>query len=113
MRTPAPAKMLRVHVSERDRYEGKPLYEAIVRACREMEIAGATVLRGLEGYGETGEMHQRHVGSGNEPIVIVLVDTEERIRACMPRLEQMMSTGLMALSDVEMIRVREPGPPAA
>ena len=54
------ARLLRIHISESDRYEGKPLYEAIVQKCRELNIAGATVFRGLEGYGETAEMHRAH-----------------------------------------------------
>ena len=105
-----PAKILRLHFSERERYQGRPLYEAIVQKCRDMNIAGATVLRGLEGYGETGELHRHHMVSSDEPIVVVIVDTEERLNTCVPVFEQMMNTGVIAISDVEMIRVqRETG----
>jgi PII-like signaling protein len=106
MRERTPAKILRLHFSERDRYQGKPLHEAIVRKCRDMNVAGATVFRGLEGYGETGEMHERHVAASDQPIVVVIVDNEEKLKTCVPVFEQMMTTGVMAISDVEMIRVR-------
>jgi hypothetical protein len=56
-----PARLMRIHISESDRFGDRPLYEAIVARCREMNIAGATVLRGLEGYGETAEMHKSHL----------------------------------------------------
>jgi len=105
MRVQTPAKILRLHISERERYQGKALYEAIVQKCRDLNIAGATVLRGLEGYGETGELHRHHVMSSDEPIVVVIVDSEEKLNTCIPVFEQMMNTGMMAVSDVEMIRV--------
>ena len=60
MRTVKKAKLLRLHFGESDRYKGKPLYEAIVNRCKELKIAGATVIRGLEGYGETAEIHRHH-----------------------------------------------------
>ena len=66
MQPGSPAHLLRIHISERDRYQGKPLYEAIVARCRELKIAGATVFRGLEGYGESAEMYR--------PIVIAVSD---------------------------------------
>ena len=102
-----PAKILRLHFSEQDRWEGKPLYEAIVQKCRDMNVCGATVFRGLEGYGETGEMHEHHFAASDQPIIVVIVDSEERLRTCIPVFEQMMSTGVLAMSDVEMIRVRK------
>ena len=102
-----PAKLLRIHVSEEDRFQGKPLYEAIVNKCREMKIAGATVFRGLEGYGESAEMHKSHLARHDRPIIIVIVDTPERLKRLLPALEEMMNTGLMALSDVTVIRVQK------
>lgn len=111
MRAQTHAKILRLHFSARDRYDGKPLYDAILRKCREINLAGATVLRGLEGYGETGELHRRHIAATNEPVIVVIVDSEEKLRAAIPIFEQMMDNGAMALSDVEMIRVwREASP---
>jgi len=99
-----PGKILRVHVSEHDQYQGKPLYEAIVQKCRELRIAGATVFKGLEGYGETAEIHRPHLMSHDQPILITIVDSEARIRQLIPILDEMLDTGLMATSDVEMIR---------
>ena len=94
------AEILRIHISETDRLQGKPLYEAIVAQCRELQIAGATVFRGLEGYGENAEMHKR-------PIVITIVDVAENIRRLIPVVAGMIDTGLMATSTVQMIRVRK------
>lgn len=106
---PQPAKILRIHVSESDRYQGKPLYEAIVAKCRELKIAGATVFRGLEGFGESAEMHRAHLVRHDLPIVIAIVDTAENIDRLIPAVEAMLDTGVLAVSDVEMIRVTKPG----
>jgi len=106
MQARTPAKILRIHCSERDRCQGKPLYEAIVQKCMELRLSGATVFRGLEGYGETGEMHQRHLAGGDPPIIVVIVDLEEKLRAAIPVFEEMMTTGVLAMSDVEITRVR-------
>jgi len=102
-----PAKLLRIHISESDRYQGKPLYEAIVAKCRELKIAGATVFRGLEGYGETAEMHRAHLVRRDQPIVITIVDSGENLAALIPVVESMMDTGLMAVSDVQAVRVQK------
>jgi PII-like signaling protein len=99
-------KILRVHVSERDQYNGKPLYEAIVQKCREMKIAGATVFKGVEGYGESAEIHRAHLIGNDQPILITIVDSESQLRQLIPVLDEMLDTGLMAMSDVEMIRVQ-------
>lgn len=100
------AKILRVHVSEHDRFEGKPLYEAVVQKCREMKIAGATVFKGLEGYGGTAEIHRPHLMGSDQPILITIVDSESQLRQLIPVLDQMLDTGLMTMSDVEVIRVQ-------
>ena len=105
-----PAKLLRIHVAESDRYGGKPLYEAIVNKCREMKIAGATVFRGLEGYGETAEMHKYHLTRHDQPILISIIDTAENLARLVPVVEEMMDTGLMAISDVRTIRVQKRAP---
>jgi PII-like signaling protein len=107
MRTVSRAKLLRLHFSGTDRYQGKPLYEAIVNRCRELGIAGATVLRGLEGYGETAEVHRHHLLKGGEPVVVTIVDTAENLARLIPLVEEMMDTGMMATSDVEWIRVQK------
>ena len=105
MRQVRTAKILRIHISESDRYQGKPLYEAIVAKCRELKIAGATVFLGLEGYGETAEMHKAHLVHSDRPIVITIVDTAENIERLVPVIAEMMDTGLMAISDVEVKRI--------
>ena len=105
MRREYPARLLRIHLSEGDRIQGKPLYEAIVAKCRELKIAGATVLRGLEGYGESAEMHRSHVARHDQPIVISIVDTAENLARLVPIVEDLMDTGLIAVSDVQVIRV--------
>jgi hypothetical protein len=97
-------KILRVHVSEHDQYEGKPLYEAIVQKCRDLQIAGATVFKGLEGYGETAEIHRAHMIGHDQPILITIVDSEAQMLKLIPVLDEMLDTGLMAISDVQMIR---------
>jgi len=105
-----PGRILRIHVSESDRYQGKPLFEAIVAKARELKIAGATVFRGLEGYGETAEMHRAHLIRHDQPIVVTIVDTAENLARLIPAVEEMLDTGLLATSEVEMIRV-EKNPP--
>jgi PII-like signaling protein len=102
-----PAKLLRIHISESDRHSGKPLYEAIVDKCRAMKIAGATVFRGLEGYGETAELHRHHLTRQDQPIVITIVDSPENLALLAPVVEDMMDTGLLAVSEVEVIRVQK------
>jgi uncharacterized protein len=102
-----PAKLLRIHISESDRYQGKPLVEAIVARCRELRIAGATVFEGLEGYGESSELHRAHLVRHDRPMVIAIVDTPENLERLIPAVEEMMDTGVLATSDVEMIRVQK------
>jgi uncharacterized protein len=92
-----PARLLRLHFSSHDQHRGRPLYEAVVDRCRELHIAGATVFRGLEGYGETARL-DRH------PIVVTIVDSAENIEGLILELEAMMDTGVMAVSHVECIR---------
>jgi PII-like signaling protein len=104
MRTVKPAKLLRLHLGESDRYNGEPLYEAIVTRCKELGIAGATVFRGLEGFGETAEIHRHHLMKKDQPIVVTIVDTEENLSRLIPEVEAMMDTGMIAISDVEYLR---------
>ena len=107
MRTLSPAKLLRLHFSESDRFNGKPLHEAIVEKCRALKIAGATVFRGLEGYGETAEIHRAHWIGRDQPIVVTIVDTAENVARLLPVVEDMMDKGLIASSDVDCIRVQK------
>ena len=99
MRPAQPAKVLRIHVSESDRANDAPLYEAIVAKCRELKIAGASVFVGLEGYG------QAHLVSRNRPLLITVVDTPENIDRLIPVVAEMMDTGLMSVSAAQMTRV--------
>jgi uncharacterized protein len=101
------AKLLRLHFTERDRYRGKPLFEAIVEKCQELKIAGATVIRGLEGYGDGAEIHRSHILTHDLPIVIQIVDSEENIQRLLPFVEEMMDKGLIAMSDVTIARIQK------
>src|SRR5262245_43444579 len=104
MQARGPAKLLRIHLSEQDKYSGKPLYEAIIEKCLELSIAGATVFRGVEGYGDSAEIHRHHLWVHDQPIIITIIDSEDKIRSLLPALEEMMDTGLIAISDVEVMR---------
>ena len=108
MRTTKKAKLLRLHFGEADQYQGKPLYEAIVKRCTELRMAGATVLRGLEGYGETAEIHRHHLVRKDQPIVVTIVDTAENLGRLIPEVEEMMDTGMIATSDVDYMRIEKP-----
>jgi uncharacterized protein len=105
MGQPQAGEILRIHISESDRYEGRPLYEAIVALCREMKMAGATVFLGVEGYGETADLHRAHLLHSERPLVIAIVDSAENIRRLAAAVEPMMHTGVLATSRVQMIRV--------
>src|SRR5580693_7832298 len=107
MQSYQPAKLLRLHFTERDRHGGRPLYEAIIEKCRELKIAGATVFRGLEGYGDTAEIHRSHILTHDLPIVVQIVDTAENIQGLLPVVEDMMDKGLIAISDVNTVRIRK------
>ena len=107
MRTTSRARLLRLHFSEGDEFRGQPLYQAIVQRARELGIAGATVFRGLEGFGETAEMHRHHVMRHDQPIVVTIVDTAENLDRLIVEVEAMMTTGMMAMSDVEAIRIEK------
>jgi uncharacterized protein len=90
MRTVEKAKLLRLHFGENDRYKGKPLYDAIVNRCEELKNARATVFRGLEGYGETAEIHRRHITRKDQQIVVTIVDTPENLARLIPEVEEIM-----------------------
>src|ERR1700689_381921 len=107
MRTVKKAKLLRLHFGESDQYNGKPLYEAIVHRCKELGIAGATVFRGLEGFGESAEIHRHHLIRKDQPIVVTIVDTAENLARLIPEVEEMMDTGLIATSDVDYVRIEK------
>ena len=98
--------MLRIHFGENDKWQGQPLYRAIVEKCRELDIAGATVLRGVEGYGASTLIHRSHLlsFSSDAPIMVTVVDTDENIQRLLPALDEMVSEGLVAISEVEVLK---------
>src|SRR6266542_2001538 len=98
------AKMLRIYIGQDDQWEGKPLYESIVMKLRQMDVAGATVYKGVMGYGAQQRMHKSgFLGLSRDlPIMVTVVDKEEKIRAVLPLLDEMVSEGLLVLSDVEV-----------
>jgi PII-like signaling protein len=100
------AKLLRLHFTELDRYESQPLYEAIVEKCKELKIAGATVFRGLEGYGETAEIHRPRLLSHDLPVVVQIVDSESNIQRLLTVVENMLEHGMIAISDVSIRRIQ-------
>ena len=106
MREAFQARMLRVHFGESDKWQGKPLHEAIVAKCQELDIAGAIVYRGIEGYGSSTRI--RHASawpfSKDAPIMVSIIDTDERINALTARLDQMVQEGVIATSQVDVIR---------
>ena len=101
------AKMMRLYLGEADRWRDEPLYEAVVKRLRMMDIAGATVYRGILGYGIKGHTHKQgflHL-SHDLPMMITVVDTEEKVRQATEAIEEMMQDALIVLSDVEIIRL--------
>jgi PII-like signaling protein len=106
MHLPHDAALLRVFIGESDRFEGRPLYEAIVLKAREISMAGATVLRGPLSFGRSSRMHSAKVLrlSDNLPIVIEIVDSQEQIDKFLPVLDSMIGSGLVTLEKVQVIR---------
>jgi uncharacterized protein len=104
-------KLLRIFVGESDRYEGKPLYRAIVERVRAEGLAGATVVRGIEGFGADSRVHTSRILRLSEdlPIVIEIVDTPERIDAILPALDEMVGEGMVTVERVQIIAYRSSG----
>ena len=100
------ARMVRIYFGESDRWQGKPLHEAIVAKCQELGIAGAIVYRGMEGYGASARIH--HAGywkfSRDAPMMLSVIDTEEQVAKLIPHLDAMVDEGLIAISSVDVIR---------
>lgn len=101
------AKLMRIYLGEADRWKGEPLYDAIVKQLRMMDIAGATVYRGILGYGAKGHTHKQsffHV-SKDLPIMISVIESEEKLNQAAEAVEQMLEDGLIVISDVEIVRL--------
>ena len=108
MKLPYESELLRVFISESDRFEGHPLSEVIVLKAREMGMAGATVLHGTMGFGAHSRVHTAKILRLSEdlPVVVELVDKPERIQAFLPVLDEMISEGLVTLEKVKVIAYR-------
>lgn len=125
MEIPEESVLLRIFIGESARWHHQPLYEAIVMKAREEHLAGATVLRATMGYGKSSRLHTTKILrlSVDLPLVIEIVDSEEKINAFLPTLEQMMGSGLVTLEKARVLHYRSgvttppfktpPGPPAA
>jgi PII-like signaling protein len=114
MLTRGPAKKLVIYTNVKQRYHGEPVYEAVVRFLRSHGRAGATVTRAIAGYGQSGKVHEAHLFSLTEdvPMRIEAVDSAEKIGALLPWLYEMVDEGLIALSDVEIIKYTHSRAPA-
>src|SRR2546422_805910 len=108
MHLPQDATLLRIFIGETDRWEHQPLYEAIVMKARESHLAGATVLRGLMGFGKSSRVHTAKILrlSMDLPLIVEIVDTEDKLNAFLPVLDDMMKGGLVTLEKVRVIDYR-------
>ena len=106
MQIPKQALLLRIFIGEDDKFKGSPLYEAIVTKAREMHLAGATVLRGPMGFGASSRLHTTKILRLSEdlPLVIEIVDSEDKIDGFLPVLDGMMSSGLITLEKVQVLQ---------
>ena len=108
MKLPSEGKLLRIFIGDSDRYEGRPLYEWLVLKAKEQGLAGATVLRGLMGFGANSRVHTAKILRLSEdlPIIIEIVDTEEKIRAFLSEIDGVIKEGLATLekADVQIYR---------
>ncbi len=108
MKIPAEGKLLRIFIGEQDKWEGEPLYQAIVYLARKEGMAGATALKGFMGFGAKSRMHTAKLLRLSEdlPIIIEIVDSEEKINAFLPHLDRMVREGLITLEKANVIIYR-------
>jgi len=106
------ARLMRIYMGESDKWEGEPLFEAIVKRLRYMDIAGVTVYRGILGYGVKGYTHKsgRIPFSHDLPVMISVVDSAERLIQALNEIESMMQDGIIVLSDVDVVRLVHSSP---
>ena len=111
-RIEGPALLVRIYLGEATHHDGKPLYQVIVAFLRDRDIAGATVFRGIEGFGANAHLHTTRLLRLSEdlPILIEVVDEEARLRAILPELDAMVGDGLITLEAVEVVAYRGTGP---
>ncbi|MFL6112498.1 MAG: DUF190 domain-containing protein, partial [Catenulispora sp.] len=117
MKLSGPARRLTIFIGESDQYRHGPLYHEIVRRAKEAELAGASVFRGIEGYGASSRIHTTRILSLSEdlPLAVIIVDTAAKIDAFLPQLDELIGEGLVIIDDVEVIKyvgrgVQDPGP---
>ena len=108
MNLPEEGMLLRIFIGESDRYEGKALYEYIVLKARELNIAGATVTRGIMGFGASSRIHSAKLLRLSEdlPVIIELVDTEENLNKLLPFLDKTVTEGLITIEKVRVLKYR-------
>ena len=108
MKIPENGQLLRIFIGESDQWHGRPLYEALVLRAREMGLAGATMLRGLMGYGANSRIHTAKLLRLSEdlPVVVEIVDSEEKINAFLPVIDEMVQEGLVTLETIKVIQYR-------
>jgi PII-like signaling protein len=108
MKLPEEGLLLRVFIGEADRYEGRPLYEQIVRRARELNLAGATVLRGIMGFGAASHIYSAKILRLSEdlPVVVEIVDTAEKIELLLPFLDETVKEGLVTMEKVRILKYR-------
>ena len=108
MQLPEEAELLRIFIGESDRHEGRPLYEAIVLEARRRGMAGATVLRGIMGFGADSRMHTAKILRLSEdlPIIVEIVDKPDRIEGFLPAVDSMMQEGLVTLERARVMMYR-------
>jgi hypothetical protein len=106
MPIPREAMLLRIYLGEDDKFQHQPLYEAIVLKARERQLAGATVLRGPMGFGRSSHLHTAKILrlAENLPVVVEIVDSEEKIRGFLPALEGLVGSGLVTLEKIEALQ---------
>ena len=106
MKLEGDAQLLRIFIGESDKWHGKPVYEAIVMKARELHMAGATVLRGPMGFGAHSRLHTVKILRLSEdlPVVIEIVDSEEKIKSLLPHIDEMVNEGLVTLEKVHVIK---------
>lgn len=111
MKIPENGKLLRIFIGEQDKWEGRPLFEAIVHLAKMENMAGATVLKGFMGFGAKSRIHTAKILRLSEdlPMVIEIVDSEEKINTFLPLLEKMVKEGLMTLEKANVILYRAEG----
>jgi hypothetical protein len=109
MKTNENGVLLRVFIGQADRHQGQPLYEAIIEKASELHLAGATVLRGSEGFGAHSVVHESKLleMSRDLPVIVEIVDTEDKIKLILPSLENMVAEGMITMEHVVMLMYRD------